>query len=457
MNVQLIQLQGNYPPIGLGYVASILEQQDVDVGILDFGGLGYTTEQLYKHVEEELARKRPDVIGVTCLTPQAHLALGVAKIAKAIRADCNVVLGGPHPTSDPFRTVQDPNVDFIVVGEGERTFSELVKALSGGRPLKGVEGLVYKEDGDVIATPPRPLIENLDELPFPAFHLFPERKLNLRVDAHGLDTRDKYMEVFTSRGCPYECVYCHKMFGRRFRARSPENVLEEVELLYHKFGIREIHIEDDCFNLDIKRAKRILDLLASSGMKLKLRFPNGVRADYVDEELIVKMKEAGAYQVSFGVETASPRIMKLIKKRLDLRRVEEAVKLALKHGLTVRGFFMIGFPGETKEEIWQTIDYAKNLDVHFASISIVTPYPGTELYEIASRRGYIVDRDYSRYFFANAAIETPEFTREEMEEIKKKAEWEFYNHPRRKNVLLPAAEYSKSEVLDLTERVRRTI
>jgi anaerobic magnesium-protoporphyrin IX monomethyl ester cyclase len=277
------------------------------------------------------------------------------------------------------------------------------------------------------------------------------------VDAHGIDTRGRYMEVFSSRGCPYHCIYCHKIFGRRFRARSPENVLEEIKLLYQRYRIREIHFEDDCFNLDVKRAKRILDLLIESGMDLSIRFPNGLRADFVDEELISKMKKAGAYQISIGVETASPSVMRMIKKRLDLRRVEETVRLALKYGLTMRGFFMIGFPGETREEIMQTLWYARNLDVHFASLSIVTPYPGTELYDMAVRGGYIKERDYGRYFFDRASIESPEFTRQELEEITRRAEKEFYEHPRRRDLLLPAAEYSKSELLNLTERVRRTV
>lgn len=457
MNVQLIHLQGNYPPIGLGYLASILEGKGINVGIMDFGGLGYTTTQLYKHAREELARKKPDIVGITCLTPQTNLALGVAKIAKEVCADSYVVLGGPHPTADPIRTVQNPNVDFVVIGEGEQTLLELTKALSERKPLKDVKGLSYKEDGRILTTIPRELIAKLDEIPFPAYHLFPERKLNLKVDAHGIDTRGKYMEVFTSRGCPYSCIYCHKVFGSQFRTRSPENVLVEIELLYKQYGIREIHFEDDCFNLDIKRAKRILDLIIDSGMDLEIRFPNGIRADYADEELIIKMKDAGTYQISVGVETASPRVMKMIRKRLDLRRVEEMVKLAVKHGLTVRGFFMIGFPGETKEEMLQTIEYAKNLDIHFASFSIATPFPGTELYNIASNTGAIKDLNYDKYLFANATIETPEFVQKELEEMKRRAEREFYEYPRRKNVLLPAADYSKSELLDLTERFHHTI
>jgi len=457
MDVQLIQLQGNYPPIGLGYLASTLEAKGIRVGILDFGGLGYTPEQLFEHAREDLARTKPDLVGITCLTTQAHLALEVARIAKEVCGGCRTVLGGPHPSAAPVEVARDPNVDFVVVGEGERTLLDLVKNLSKPDRLRTVEGLVYRDGEEVVATLPRRLIENLDEIPFPAYHLFADRKLNLTVDAHGIDARERYMEVFSSRGCPYQCIYCHKMFGKKFRARSPENVLEEIKLLYHRYRIREIHFEDDCFNLDIRRAKRILDLLIESGMDLSIRFPNGLRADFVDEELISKMKKAGVYQTSIGVETASPRVMGLIKKRLDLRRVEETVRLALKHGLTMRGFFMIGFPGETKEEIMQTLEYAKNLDVHFASLSIVTPYPGTELYDMAAKGGYIKDRNYSQYFFDRASIESPEFTRQELEEIVRRAEKEFYEHPRRRDLLLPAAEYSKSELLNLTERVQRTV
>lgn len=458
MKVQLIQLQGNYPPIGLGYLASTLEAEGIKAGILDFGGLGYTTEQLYELAREEFARREPDLVGITCLTPQAHLALEVAGIAKEVCSDCHTVLGGPHPSAAPIEVARDPNVDFVVVGEGERTLLELAQDLSEPSRLRSVEGLVFRKDDEVRVNPPRKMIENLDEIPFPAYHLFAERKLNLTVDAHGIDTRGRYMEVFTSRGCPYQCIFCHKAFGRRFRARSPENVLEEISLLYHKYGVREIHFEDDSFNLDIGRAKKIFDLLIESGMDLSIRFPNGIRADCVDEELIAKMREAGAYQTSIGVETASPRVMRMIKKGLDLRRVEEAVQLASKHGLQIRGFFMIGFPGEIKDEIMQTIEFAKNLDIHFASFSIVTPYPGTELYEIARERGYIKHTDYGRYFFDRAAVETPEFTRQELEEITRRAEREFYEHPRRRDVLLPAVEpYSRSELLNLTQRVQRTV
>lgn len=457
MRVQLIHLQGNYPPIGLGYLASTLEAEGIDVGILDFGGLGYSTSHLCSNVKEELTKTKPDLVGITCLTTQAHLALDIARLAKEVNNNCYTVLGGPHPSAAPLEVAQNSNVDFVIVGEGERTLLSLVQMLSISGKLSEVDGLVYKSGDKIVVSKPRKPIENLDEISFPAYHLFPERKLNLMVDAHGLDTRGKYMEVFTSRGCPYQCIYCHKMFGKRFRGRSAENVLKEISLLYQEYGIREIHFEDDCFNFDINRAKKILDLLIASGMDLSIRFPNGLRADYVDEDLISKMKRAGVYQISIGVETASPRIMKKIRKVLNLKKVEETVELALRHGLTVRGFFMIGFPGETKKEIMQTIEYAKNLDIHFASISIVTPYPGTELYEIAANGGYIKDRDYSGYFFAKASIETNEFTREELEEIKRRAEKEFYNHPRRKEVLLPTAEYSESELLNLTRRVQRTI
>jgi len=448
MRVLLVNLHGIYPPIGLGYLASSLEASSIPVEILDCGGMGYTRDQLLGIVARAISATDPDIVGVGCYTPQVDLAEVVARQVKAVKRDCTVVLGGPHPTMDPLGSTNIPNVDIAVVGEGEKTIVKVVEALEGRGDLSGVEGIVYRRDERVVRNPDRRPIENLDEIPFPAYHLFPDFKLSLEIDAHGVMTRrHPYMPIITSRGCPFGCIYCHKVHGKSFRARSPENVLEEMRLLYHKYRVREFHVEDDCFNLDLDRAKRFADLVAESGLNVALKFPNGLRADRIDEELIVKLKRAGTYSISLGVETASPRVMKIIGKSLDLQRVRDSAGLALKHGLQVRGFFMVGFPGETKDDIRQTIDFAQNLGIHFASFSVATPFPGTELHRIARENGYIGDRRPSQLPYANPMIETPDFTLEEIKKLKRRAEEDFYAKPERVSEL-SSMTFSRGELVD---------
>jgi anaerobic magnesium-protoporphyrin IX monomethyl ester cyclase len=448
LRVLLVNLQGIYPPIGLGYLASSLEAASIPVEILDCGGMGYTRSQLLDIVARAISAKDPDLVGVGCYTPQVDLVEVVARRVKAVKGDSTVVLGGPHPTMDPLGSMNIPGVDLAVVGEGERTIVEVAKALEDGNDLSGIEGVVYREDGRVVQNPDRRPIDDLDEIPFPAYHLFPSFKLTLEIDAHGVMTRrHPYMPIITSRGCPFGCIYCHKVHGKSFRARSPENVIEEMKLLYHRYRVREFHVEDDCFNLDPERAKRFADLVVESGLNIALKFPNGLRADRIDEELIVKLKRAGTYSISLGVETASPRVMRMIGKSLDLQRVRDSVQLALKHGLQVRGFFMIGFPGETKDDIRQTIGFAQNLGIHFASFSIATPFPGTELERIARENGYIGERRPSQLPYANPMIETPDFTLEEVRELKRRAEEDFYSKPERVSEL-SNMKFSRGELVD---------
>lgn len=448
MKVLLLNLKGVYPPIGLGYLASAIGSLGTNVEILDYGGLGLTNEQLLRNIETELTRRNPDILGITCFTRIAPLAFNIANISKQVLPHCFVVLGGPHPTADPVNTCNIKGVDGVVLGEGELTFRDLVSIIEQGGDKHVVKGMVWKKNGKIVRNSPRDLLRNLDELQYPAYHLFPDFKLRLEIDAHGILThRHPYMPIFSSRGCPFKCIYCHRIFQKVWRPRSPTNVVDEIEFLHGKYGVQEIHFEDDNFNFNIDRAKQICDEVVNRGLDISMKFPNGIRADYVDEELIIKLKKAGCYGISIGVETASPRIMRLIKKNLDLKKVKQTVDLAVKHDIQVRGFFMLGFPTETKEDMQLTIDFAKSLNLHFAGFSIATPYPGTELYEMVKALGFLQEGDHNEFFFGNPVIETPDFTREELLEIRQQAEIEFYDDSKRKE-LLESIEFAQAETLD---------
>jgi anaerobic magnesium-protoporphyrin IX monomethyl ester cyclase len=305
--------------------------------------------------------------------------------------DVPVVFGGPHATGDPKGTVSHNEVDFVVVGEGEETLIELVAALSNGKRLDKIDGLAFKKaNGEIVLNAPRKPIADVDSIPFPEFGLLPLSKYFEFPEMHGmLKQRKRFMPILTSRGCPFGCIYCHNIFGKRYRPRSPENVIQEILMLYHQYGIREFHIEDDTFNVNLERAKAICDLIARHRLDIAIQFPSGLRADLMDEQLMRKLKQVGTFMIAIGLETASPRIMRLINKRLDIKKVKETVDMAVKNRIKIWGYFMIGFPGETGREMEQTIAFAKALNLHFASFSIVTPFPGpNSLSNLRTKRKY---------------------------------------------------------------------
>jgi len=240
-----------------------------------------------------------------------------------------------------------------------------------------------------------------------------------------------YVGLFTSRACPYRCVYCHNVFGKRFRPRSPENVLAEIREICDRHDVRELEIIDDCFNLDLDRAKRIFRLIAASGLVLRIAFPNGLRADRVDDEFMALARRAGVEFMSFGVETASPRLRAMLHKGLDLDDVTRAVALARSHGIMTLGFFMLGFPTETREEMLATVDFAVQSRFHAADFFAVTPFAGTELAEWARRAGKDVGADFGRSYLGQEVANLSELSDTEFRWLRRWANLRFYSSPRR--------------------------
>jgi anaerobic magnesium-protoporphyrin IX monomethyl ester cyclase len=370
-------------PLGVMSIAAYLRQRGLDqMRIIDLRVQNMTSEQL----RAQIAAYRPDVVGITAMSLEAKGAHDVLAVARGAAPDCITIMGGPYPTATPQLALADPLLDYAVLGEGEETAWELLRALLGnGSGVSAIPGLAYRGDsGRVTCTPPRGPIEDMDGLPWPAYDLvdmeayFSQSRTHLSPQqAHA-----RYAPVFTSRGCPFACIYCQHMFGRRIRYRSPQGVLAQVRYLVDHYGVREIHFEDDSFNVDLDRAKRVFDLIAEAGVGIKVAFPNGVRADFVDREFMAKGKAAGLYSIAFGIETASPRIRKMIHKGLKLEQVTRAIDLAYEYGVWSIGFFMLGFPGETREEMEETIEFAVRSKLTTASLHSVIPLPATPLWDL---------------------------------------------------------------------------
>ena len=371
-------------PHGLLYVAASLRRAGFDrVSVLDARMERLNRKELSRRIKEY----SPDVVGITGISLDASEVHVVAALARENAPGCKVVIGGPYTSSSPEAIVGDPNVDFAVIGEGERTACELVSALEKGADVSGISGLAYRGPGGAVFGPPRSMIEDVDDIPFPAWDLLDmERYFSLwaRHSLNPYSKSERILPLFTSRGCPYSCVYCHNLFGKKARLRSAEEVLREIELLVNKYGVEEIEIVDDIFNIDLPRAKRICDEIVRRGIKISISFPQGLRADRMDEELVLKMKKAGTRLLIYAVESASPRVQKQIRKDLDLEKTVRMIKFTAEQGITVGGFFMLGFPGESKEEMLATARFSRELPFHIVTFFYVTPNPNTELYKMAA-------------------------------------------------------------------------
>jgi anaerobic magnesium-protoporphyrin IX monomethyl ester cyclase len=361
------------PPLGLALIAAVLEKVGYPVTLLDANATGLKPEDIPGEAVGA------DVIGLTAMTPTITTAIRIASLIKKDTPGVKIIMGGAHATMLPEETlVSAPDIDVIVRGEGDETIVELARALEGNQPLESVAGITYRAGGQLKTTADRPCVSDIDALPFPAHHLLPWEHYRPHPP-HGMFM--PFAAMVTSRGCPYRCAYCSKpVFGSRFHAQSPERVVAELDYLQKKCGAREIAFYDDSFTLDKKRIHAIADKIISA--KIKIAWTCETRVNLVDKELLRHMKEAGCYAVAYGIESASPEIIRVLQKDTTAAQVEEAVRESREAGLQVIGYFMLGSPGETPETIRQTIEFAKKLKVDFAQFSVTTPFPGTALYDI---------------------------------------------------------------------------
>lgn len=366
------------PPIGLALIAAVLEREGYPVTVLDANALRLQPKDLAPLVTDV------DVVGLTAMTPTVGAAVSIARHLKQANPELTIILGGAHATLLPEETLATaPEIDIIVRGEGEETIIELLQALEAKQPLDNISGISYRTTGKVINTTARFTNVDMESLPFLAYHLLPVQKYKPHPP-HGRAL--PFAALVTSRGCPYHCAYCSKpIFGNKFRAQSPERVVEEVAYLKEKFGIKEIAFYDDVFTLNKKRAYAIADGIIKKD--LRVHWTCETRVNLVNKELLRRIKQAGGYAIAYGVESASQEILNTLGKGVTLEQVEEAVRLAQEVGLQTIGYFMIGSPGESPETIGKTIHFAKKLKLDFAQFAVTTPFPGTELYDLYLEAG----------------------------------------------------------------------
>jgi anaerobic magnesium-protoporphyrin IX monomethyl ester cyclase len=415
------------PPLGLMAVAASLRQRGgADVRILHQPVARVDAEELGRRIRE----LEPDWVGISAITFESKGLHRAAAVAKAVRRDLTVVAGGPHASIYTREVMADPNIDYAVLGEGDESAVALATALRTGGPVDGIDGLAWREGEELRINPQTRFVEDLDALPFPAWDLVDVAAYAGYERMSRIGTR-RYMGLFTTRACPFQCIYCHRMFGKKLRKRSPENVMAEIRALHDDHGVREFEIVDDCFNLDLPRAKAIFDLVAASGLKLRIMFPNGVRGDHLDEEFMIKGRAAGVAAMSFGIETASPRLQKLMHKELDLAKVARSIALARKHRIVTLGFFMLGFPTETAQEMAATIEYAARSELHAVNFFAVTPFAGTELADWAEREGKSVACDFDQPFMSGGCTNLTDLPDDELKRIRRRGVLRFYARPSR--------------------------
>lgn len=379
-----------------------------------------------KKLLEQLGQFNPRVVGIRCLSIGQDSFQETIRTIKEWDSKCIVIAGGPYPTDDTEGCLSSGYLDCAVLGEGETTFNEFIGRLINNKDWTDINGIAFRDNGTIVKTSPRLYIDNLDLLPMPDYSVVDLEQFSNQFLTFTSKISKPHANIMTTRGCPYRCAYCHNILGKKFRKRSPENVLAEIRYIHDNFGITDFQIIDDIFNLDLERAKKICDLIIKSKMKLTFSFPNAIRGDRMDKELIDKMREAGTKFMSIAIETGSPRLQKLIKKNLDLDKVFKTIDEVAGVGIITRGFFMLGFPTETEEELNQTIEYAKASSLLGATFFTVVYFPGTELYKLAQTLGYFKSGAYSvSRDYVNVDEGPYNYSLERLTENKKKAIREF--------------------------------
>ena len=431
-------------PLGLLYVAAVLDKAGYKTEILDAFMADFPARKIgdimevgmpCEKIKEEIQRSKPDIVGLANpFTCQVDNTVRVADIIKEIDSSILTIVGGPHGTVVPIEFLGEArNIDIAVIGEGEYTMLNIIRFFEGNKKIDDVQGIAHRRDEKVVLNSPRPFNKNLDDLPYPAYHLVDmEQYLNpKRIEYRSFQNRA--LSMITSRGCPFNCSFCsvHLHMGKTFRAHSVDYVVGHIEHLVNKYQVKTIYFEDDNLTFDIKRFETICDKILEKDIKFQWETPNGVRADYLTLDLLKKMKKTGCQSVFVGVESGDQYVLdKIIGKNLRLKNVIKFAEKCKKIGLKTGAFYIIGFPGETKETMRNTVEFALMLKRKYdvgMHLLFATPSYGTRLYEECRKEGYIRGNLTPRAFaevrqnWGLPLIETENFTVMDVKEIASRA------------------------------------
>lgn len=400
------------PPIGLLYISAVLLKKRHNVSIIDADIDNLSLDS----IKQQIQVQEPELVGITMTTIQCKSAFEIAEVVKKINKDITVVVGGAHPSAlkEKILTLCSA-IDYVVVGEGEITMLELVKAIENNEDIKYVKGICYREcDGSIKKTETRPFIKDLDSLPYPAIDLVTPLERYPSTYPRGAVPS---MHILASRGCPFKCTFCsNPVWKKTVRFRSPESIIKEVEMLHYKHGVKEIFFQDDTFNLNRAWFIEICNRLIETGLNKEMVFrtPFRVNKNLIDKKLLSLAKEAGFWMIFYGVESGNQNILDNIQKGVTLAEIKRAFKLTKKAGLMTLASFMVGNIGETKKSIQDTLNFAIEINPDFYGFAIATPYPDSEFYQIAEKRGYIQE-GFLNYNPLRCIISTEDLTKEEIE------------------------------------------
>jgi anaerobic magnesium-protoporphyrin IX monomethyl ester cyclase len=422
-----LHLKNLQPPVGLLSLAAVLDRMDTRVVVKDM----ILDAPLVADAVDLIRALRPDLVGLSVMTINVGVFDALARAIDETFPGLPVIVGGPHATSFPEEAVAAPGIRCAVLGEGEATLEELVPAVLQGRSLEGIRGIAYRAGGEVLETPRRPALEPEDFPSIPWHSIGLERYW--RHPSMTVKGAHRYLPLVSSRGCPYRCTYCHNIFGKKFRARSASSLFEEVLRARAVWGVRDFEIIDDAFNIDRARVHEFCRLVIDSGRDLAFSLPNGVRGDLLDEETLVLLARAGFDQISWAVETASPRLQKRIGKHNDLDVLRRNMTIAHRLGIFNYAFFMLGFPTETRREMDETVAMAMAVDADIVSFFRVIPYKGTPLWDEvpeALRRDH-QPFDRAGFMLSSGGFGLSEVPDAEILRIQRAALRRFYGDPRR--------------------------
>lgn len=413
---------GIFPSLALGGLAAWVRQHGFQVSFLDL----HAENLLVSQAAARIRTFAPHIVAITAKTLGWPAVVELGQFARKVAPEALIVVGGPHLSIYPRESLTWDCFDVAVVGDGEETFLEICERVEAGAAVDDVAGTwVRRKDGEIVANPPRPPVADLDRYPFPAFDLMPMERY------HALTVLRPMATMVTSRGCPWHCGYCSQVYSEKLRFRSPEAVVEEMAWLERNWNVREIIMFDETFTVGKARMRRFTEEVLRRN--LKVRFNIRARVDTVDEEMLAALKRAGLRSIHMGVEAGTDRLLRIMNKQITRDQALRAFQMARQAGIETRAYFIIGYPDATHHDVEETIRFARELEADWASFSVATPLPATEMYRVSRERGYIEGDPWLRYTLDGGGpiphLQTETFSAEELRRYRTRAYLEFYLRP----------------------------